>query len=75
MTKRYCDVPVSIAELIHSVYQSSGLVGYQDEKTLSTIAEVYYWNVDLFIKFIWNGSNRWNQERIVEWLDLLPNLA
>ena len=68
VTKRYCDVPASIAELIHSVYESSGLTGY-DEKALATIEEIYYWNVDLFIKFIWNGSDRWNHKRILDWLD------
>ena len=70
-TRRYCDVPLSIADLIESVYETRSIIGHDDESSLSQIAEIYYWNVDLFIKFIWEGSDSWTHERILDWLDLL----
>ncbi len=71
-TMRYCDnVPLSMADLIKSVYKTRLVnFGHDDESSLSQIAEIYYWNVDLFIKFIWEGSDRRSHERI---LDILPS--
>ena len=81
VTNRYCDnVPKTIADLINEVYTTSSdrqaidgsrYLGFHDEKTLDTIAEIYYWNVDLFIKFIWDSCDRWSQERILVWLNFL----
>lgn len=74
VTKRYCEnVPQSIADLIHSVYQTRAANGHDDASSLTQIAEIYYWNVDLFIKFIWDCSDTRSQDRILDWLDFLPS--
>lgn len=84
MTRRYCDnVPETIANLINSVYAYSffeydrkygKVISWVcDDNSLSQIEEIYYWNVDLFIKFIWEGSDHWTHERILDWLDFIPS--
>jgi hypothetical protein len=67
-TMKYCDnVPKSVADLIHAVYETRSIFGYDDDKSLKTCAEIYDWNVDLFIKFIWDGYSS-SHEQILEWL-------
>ena len=69
VAKARCDnVPKSIADLIHAVYDTRFRIGHDDEGSLRQIAEIYYWNVDLFVNFIWEGSTRWSQDRMMEWL-------
>ena len=56
MTKNFCDcVPKSIADMIHDVYDRWCDYRHHDDETCFLIAEIYYWNVDLFIHFIWDG--------------------
>ena len=74
VTKRYCEnVPRSIADLIRSVYETRSSIGHDDTRSLSQAAEIYDWSVDLFIKFIWDASDHWSQERILDWFDFLPS--